>query len=283
MTRIDFGDVAVLLVDSDKGSRGAIREILFDRGCRNFRLGATLAEIGEALQDGAADILICGTDFPDGDACKLIAAIRHSEIGTNPFIPVIATTWDPTPELVRKIIDSGADDLVVKPISVGHLLERVQSLVYKRKPFVVTTDYVGPDRHRTPSRVAETALIDVPNPLKARITGEEEPVAAQLRIDEVIAEINLQKLERYAVDIGSLVNIVLPKLDEGRADSGARDILQRLETIAVRARGRMADTERAHVSELCQSLAQVVKNLLAAEDALNSPLTKSSLDEVGMV
>ena len=118
-------------------------------------------------------MLICGTEFPDGDACKFIAAIRHSEIGANPFIPVIATTWDPTPELVRKIIDSGADDLVVKPISVGHLLERVQSLVYKRKPFVVTTDYVGPDRHRTPSRMAETALIDVPNPLKARITGED--------------------------------------------------------------------------------------------------------------
>ena len=85
-------------------------------------------------------MLICGTEFPDGDACgKFIAAIRHSEIGANPFIPVIATTWDPTPELVRKIIDSGADDLVVKPISVGHLLERVQSLVYKRKPFVVLT------------------------------------------------------------------------------------------------------------------------------------------------
>ena len=193
----------------------------------------------------------------------------HSEIGPNPFIPVIATTWDPTPELVRKIIDSGADDLVVKPISVGHLLERVQSLVYKRKPFVVTTDYVGPDRHRTPSRMAETALIDVPNPLKARITGEEETVSAQTRIDEVIAEINLHKLERYAADIGSLVNIVLPKLAEGRADSGARDILGRLEGIAARARRRMADTEREHVSELCGSLSQVVKNLLAAEDAVN--------------
>lgn len=84
----------------------------------------------------------------------------------------------------------------------------------------------------------------------------------------MIAEINLQKLYRYAVDIGSLVNIVLPKL--GRAiDPGARVILTRLRTIAVRAQRRMADTERAHVSDLCRSLAKVTENLLAAEGAVN--------------
>ena len=96
VTEVNFGEVAVLLADPDKGSRSAIREILFERGCRNFRMGSTLAEIDEALREGRADMLICGTEFPDGDACKFIAAIRHSEIGANPFIPVIATTWDPT-------------------------------------------------------------------------------------------------------------------------------------------------------------------------------------------
>ena len=102
MAKDHFGDVTVLLVDSDKGSRGAIREILFESGCRNFRLGETAAEIGAELGQGLADILICGTEFPDGDACKLITAIRHGEIGTNPFIPVIATTWDPSSDLVQK-------------------------------------------------------------------------------------------------------------------------------------------------------------------------------------
>ena len=146
----------------------------------------------------------------------------------------------------------------------------MQSLVYQRKPIVVTTDYIGPDRHRTPTRPAETVLIDVPNPLRTRVTGEEEPVAAQARIDEVVAEINTQKLERYTVDIGSLVNIALPKLEEGTIDPGARDILERLHSVARRAARRMADTERAHVSDLCNSLCQVAENLLAAEGAVNT-------------
>lgn len=173
MTEIHLRDVAVLLVDCDEGSSSAIREILFERGCRSLRLGTTVADIVAAFDEGPVDILICGTDFPDGDTCQSIAAIRHSEIGTNPFVPVIATTWNPNPETVRRIIDSGADDLVVKPISAGHLLDRVQSLVYKRKPFVVTTDYIGLDRQGTSTPASETELIDVPNPLKARITGED--------------------------------------------------------------------------------------------------------------
>ena len=268
MREIQLRDVVVLLVDSDEGSRSAIREVLFERGCRTFRLGATAAEIGPALGRERIDVLICGTDLPDGDACQLIAAIRHGEVGTDPFVPVIATTWNPTPEKVRKIVDSGADDLVVKPISGGQLLERVGSLVYKRKPFVVTSDYIGPDRDATSPPATAAAPVDVPNPLRARVTGEADPLAEQARVDEVIAEINRHQLDRYALEIGSLVNMVLPSLGEG-LDSGARDILERLRAIAVRAEHRMADTERAHVADLCTSLSLVADNILTATGALN--------------
>ena len=77
MTKIHFGDVVVLLGDSDKGSRSAIREILFERGCRDFRLGATVAEIGAALGKGPADIVICGSRRNRFILRLLVARVSH--------------------------------------------------------------------------------------------------------------------------------------------------------------------------------------------------------------
>ena len=63
------------------------------------------------------DLLIAETELPDGDFFELVHAIRHHEIGTNPFIPVIALTGDPSPDMVKKATDCGADALLTKPVS----------------------------------------------------------------------------------------------------------------------------------------------------------------------
>jgi hypothetical protein len=197
----------------------------------------------------------------------MISAIRHNGVGNNPFLPIIVTTWQPTPEIVRKIVDSGSDDLVIKPVSVAGLVSRVENLIHNRKDFVVTSDYIGPDRHDTPGRNDDkTELIEVPNALKTVVTGAPEESAAQAEIQSMIAEINVHKLERYAVDIVSLVTILVPKVKERVFDNDSVKLLERLLDIAGDAHRRMEGTKYAHVSQLSDTLAKVTQNLITHRD-----------------
>ncbi len=258
-----YAGASVLLIDPDKGSRDTLRTILFDRGFRRFRYGESNADIERELSAEPAHVLITETNLPDGDPCGLISSIRHSRTGDNPFLPIIVTTWKPTPELVRRIVDSGIDDLVIKPVSVGGLVSRVENLIHNRKQFVVTSDYIGPDRHDTPGRSDdETVLIEVPNALKSSITGSPQEVSAQTDVRKMIAEINLHKLERYAVDIVTLVNMLTPKMRALLFDEAAIKLLERLQVIAGDSHRRMEGTKYSHVSELSDTLAKVTTNLL---------------------
>ena len=100
---LKLDDVDVLLVDPDHDSRESIRNILHDTGFRKLRLGKKLTELRDALVISMPDLLIAETELPDGDFFELVHAIRHHEIGTNPFIPVIALTGDPSPDMVKKL------------------------------------------------------------------------------------------------------------------------------------------------------------------------------------
>ena len=125
-------------------------------------------------------------------------------------------------------------------MSVGGLVSRVENLIHNRKQFVVTSDYIGPARHDTPGRTDDKSeLLEVPNALKTVVTGLPEENAAQAEIHAMIAEINVQKLERYAVDIS------LPGDDFG-AKSQRAEIRRRCGEIVGAAAGHRRRRPPAH-------------------------------------
>lgn len=62
-------------------------------------------------------------------------------------------TWGPPPELIREIVDAGADDILLHPTSRNLLKERIDTLTLDREPFVVSARYIGPDRRCVPGLV----------------------------------------------------------------------------------------------------------------------------------
>ena len=133
------------------------------------------------------DPMIHEADLADGDFCGAVHGMRHHHVRTNPFLPVMALSYNPTPELVRKIIDSGADDLVPKPVSADRLIDRIKLLIEARKPFVVTTDYVGPDRRKASDRAGTVPRVEVPNSLRAKATGTKDTALDQKAMADAIA------------------------------------------------------------------------------------------------
>src|SRR3546814_3825292 len=105
--------------------------------------------------------------MPGGDSVALVRDIREGRAGGNPFLATIVTAWGPSLALTALVSESGADDLLAKPVSLEQILERISVLVYQRKPYIVTGDYIGPERH--PDDEPGVTRLAIPNTLKAKV------------------------------------------------------------------------------------------------------------------
>ncbi len=262
MNKLSLDAVDVLLVDQDLNFRQSMAASFVGKGFKIVRQGNKLSNIHENMDIAMPDLLIGDCDLPGGDFCAMVLQLRH--YGANPFLPVIAMLQNPTEDLVGKAINSGVDFLLTKPVSPSLLFERIEALIKARKPFVVTSDYIGPTR-RPPDRDDDAGipLMEVPNSLRAKATGMTENTSQEV-IDAMVAEINLQKLERHANQIGYLVDRIVPVLDKGAPDGDTAAHLDRLLFVTEDTARRQAGTVYAHVSDLCQSLITVTRNLIAA-------------------
>lgn len=260
MENYSFENIRVLVGDPNREVRDAIRGGLYEQGFRYIMVTDRMSVVETAVAANSVDLMICDTELPDGDLYDLVYKIRHHELGDNPFIVVTALIAAPTPKLVKKIFDAGCDDLIPKPISTGLLFERVLNLARNRKAFVVTSDYIGPNRRATPrSGIQRDPEIDVPNPLKAKAADDTSAEDLQAEIDIVANQLNEQKMERHAHRISYLVERIVPVYEDGTADESIVPYLDRLLYVSEDISRRLQGTRYDHVGELCQSMVNVVR------------------------
>ncbi len=259
MEKNSFENIRVLVGDPNREVRDAIRGGLYGQGFRYIMVTDRMSVVETAVATNKVDLMVCDTELPDGDLYDLVHKIRHHELGDNPFILVTALITAPTPKMVKKIFDAGCDDLIQKPISTGLLFERVLNLARNRKPFVVTSDYIGPDRRTEPQPgTQQNPPIDVPNPLKTK-TDDTSEVDLQAEIDKVANVLNEQKMERHAHQINHLVERIVPLYEDGTADESIVRHLDRLLYVSEDISRRLEGTRYHHVGELCQSMVNVVR------------------------
>ncbi|GLQ55017.1 response regulator [Devosia nitrariae] len=92
------------------------------------------------------DVLIIDLDREDVPAVELVAALRARPGIVRADFQAIALTRTVTSALRDASIAAGIDEVIVKPMSPRHLLERVVARLDLRRPFVVASGYRGPDR-----------------------------------------------------------------------------------------------------------------------------------------
>ena len=249
------------MFDRQHGVRRATRTALMGLGFRDIEDTPNFAEFEHRVRSGAHDLLISNIDDDEGDVCGLVKNIRHGAIGNNPFVVVVLATWTPAHDLVVRAVDSGADDLLGKPLSTSQIGERIKTLVRARKRFVVTTDYVGPDRRGNEERPAEIETIEVPNTLKAVV--ENDPAAAAPgAILAALETVNLQKLQRHGVQIGVLAALLIES-DSGIGDDDGGAHVERLVSVADDLSRRIDSTPYAQISDLCGALTKIAGSIAA--------------------
>lgn len=227
MPDLDFRAVQVMIIDKDSSTRRLLRSILARLGIDKITDFPNSTDVPAAMLASQPDLLFIDADAADPEGLRFVQNMRHAQMPHNPFICIIAMTWQPTQPLMMRFTATGADDLMVKPFSAKQVQDRLTNLIDNRKGFVVTADYIGPDRRRQPRDGMQVPLFNVPNNLRLKVTGLYDKARITEAVADALEAINVQKVVRCGFQIAFLANFAVPGVSAG-GDKMAADHLLRI-------------------------------------------------------
>lgn len=191
--------VRLTLVEPDVQLRGNLRQILIGAGFKNLQDCGSIENLEEDFENNPPDLLFIDAHAPGGDACDLVHRLRFSVQSRNPFLSVILTVWQSKATDISRLINSGADHVVLKPVSPQTIFARIEALLAQRKPFVATSRYIGPDRRKDGREGGNIPHFEVPNSLLQKVTDLHlDQVKLQHEIDRALSLINREMTRRLA-------------------------------------------------------------------------------------
>src|SRR6516225_114522 len=121
MTRLSYDSVEALIYDPVSGNRTATRAALYALGFRRTETVSSLEAMVDAIQKSPPDIVLCEAQGAADELCNVIQQMRQGSAVHNPFIVIIVTAWEKSAGLITKVVNSGADDLLLRPFSTALL------------------------------------------------------------------------------------------------------------------------------------------------------------------
>src|SRR5580658_1548231 len=115
MGRLSYDTTETLIYDPVAANRTATRAALYTLGFRRIETVATLDAFTDAIRRRPPDLALCEAQGGDTQLCKTIQDLRQGSQGFNPFIVIVVTAWEKSGALVTRVVNSGADDLLLRP------------------------------------------------------------------------------------------------------------------------------------------------------------------------
>jgi len=160
-----LGGLKVLLVDDNEHMRTIVGAILKGIGILDIREAADGSEGLQALRKWPADLAIVDFRMEPMDGVDFTRLIRNAEDSINPFLPIIMMTGFADRSRVEEARDAGVTELIAKPVTARAIIDRLNAVVYRPRPFIRTADYFGPRRRG----IDDVALDEPGAPAYARI------------------------------------------------------------------------------------------------------------------
>lgn len=263
MPEYDLSQVEAAIIDTQSNTLRLLRDVLSRLGVKKIELYDSIPAAQLLLSAGQPDIVLVDCDGPhEADAFKFVRAFRNEPTTPNPYAALIVTTWQATQAQLLRMSNSGADDMLVKPVSPKQVMERLVALMEQRRKFVVTADYFGPDRRKSPREGTQVPLIDPPNTLRLKATGEWGTAAVRDRRAEVDRQVAEQKRLRTSIQIGFLVEFAIPGLARTPPDRMALDHLIRLPGVVEDLHHRLPEASPPGKAEtICRALRVVIERI----------------------
>ncbi|MFJ6024731.1 response regulator [Brevundimonas sp. NPDC092305] len=140
--------IQVLLVDDNQHMRAITSAVLGSAGMRKVIEATDGSSALEMLREHAIDLAIVDFNMFPLDGVEFTRLVRNSPDSANPYLPIIMMTGHSEKSRVYEARDAGVTEFVVKPITAKAVLDRIQAVIWRPRPFVKTESYFGPDRRR---------------------------------------------------------------------------------------------------------------------------------------
>ena len=265
----NYERLRVVVGDGNPDTAAAITAALHLRGVTEVIQCYSTERLGRALDEQIIDLVIYDYHMLDDQFGPTMQRIRRKEMGRNPFVTIIATLREAKADTVRRLINAGVDDLISVPVSIDRIFESIEKSARRRRPFVVTHDYVGPARPglRDLSREGVDICLAAPNTLRSRAfdgTPEDEILAL---VAAAVSHIVARQLETCGIEIDRLAHCVADGYD---ADHGwelteaMRGDLGKMAEAANDLSHRAAGTASDCVSDLAAAFIPIARRILVA-------------------
>ncbi len=116
-------DVVVAVVEDDLSILDAVTLVLEDRGWRARPYATGEAFLTDYGQGAKCDCLLLDPHLPGISGVE----VAHAMAGSG--VPILVVTARPDSPLTRTLVHDGASAVIVKPVSAGELVERIEQLL----------------------------------------------------------------------------------------------------------------------------------------------------------
>lgn len=194
VTRGDLARLRVLVLDDHGHSARLIADVLRAGGVGEVYVSTDAEAALHTLHARDPDIIFADRYMPNMDGLTFTRTIRQAALRPDPFIPnpqvpvvmVSANAALLDVELARL---AGVNEFVLKPFTPAALLSRIQLVLRKPRPFVISEAYVGPDRRRK-------AEVDYSGPMRRKQDPVEVSDAGERNLTRQTIAVELNALKR---------------------------------------------------------------------------------------
>ena len=271
MRKADYSAVHTLIAIDNQIVRRGVLDALKHVGFRNCTEAGNQVAFHEAIEKSSFDLIIMVAELSGFPMAPLINEIRHGKTSQHPFPVVMMLLPNGEKDYVRRVIDCGPDYILLMPVAPGPVLARIEEATVQRKNFVVTFDYVGPDR-RNETRPGTEPLpqFEIPNPIHARVAGVSDAALTD-RINRAKIRLYNLRMDRYVVQSRWLGGNLKPMFSHGDTDAAKLPALG----------GRMKQIVRDLPSLLRFDMNDGIAKLLATIDSGADALLRDGLNMDG--
>jgi len=262
---VDFGPrslekVVAFIGERDDQTRKDLHQTLSRAGVKLISAHSTLSGLVGLMEKVSPDLIMVGEDLDPG-VFAFIRDIRHNKIGRNPFVLVTTLVAPERADALREALQSGTDDIIVKPVKEDQLLQRLRRVTLNRQAFVVTSDYLGPDR-RGKNRPSSIRRINVLNTMMEKAAGRDvDETALTTAVDSSMNEVLQGRMDSHGYRLGFVCQLIIDAYEKKNVTPEVKEKILALADVlkdAAKTAHRLGETE---LTLLCGSLTKQVATI----------------------
>ena len=260
--------VKIWIGEHNQDLREALRATLVDAGFTAVQSYAEFTTLKNAFGSTCPDILIAANTM-DGQIIPMIKDLRYQRLGMNPFLLTILLMDDDEDDL-KAGVNAGVDTIIMKPVSGKNVLERIAVLSKNRLPFIVTNDYVGPERRKDPSRGSAIRQIPVLNTVERLLDGETLTQAdVKSLVSDTLEDMKIARLDSHAFRLGFLCNQVVTAYREEKVGDETVEQMKQIMSTTAEAAVLAREIKASQMADITFALKDLLKPLVASAKTLD--------------